>query len=126
MVEKFEGAVKVLKLALVKHVHAKWITEAQANDLLGQYRKFISEAKQIHHEKSVGFRFGEDRLDSFLYEVLHAEKAYKDLWNTLKILLIFLNGQAATECGFSVNKEVLAPNLKKVNMTAIHHIHDFI
>ena len=49
---------------------------AQTDDILGQDRKPVSEAKQFQHENIAAFRFGEDRLDAFLFEVLHAEKAY--------------------------------------------------
>ena len=45
----------------------------EADDILGQYRKLLTKAKQFHHEKFAGFRFGEDRLDLFLFKVLHAE-----------------------------------------------------
>ena len=75
MVEKPEDAVKMLKLVLAKLVVAKWRKATQPDNIVSQYRKFMSEAKQFHHEKSSGFRFDEDRLDSFLVEVLHAEKA---------------------------------------------------
>ena len=36
------------------------------------------------------------------------------------------HGQAAVERGFSVNKDVLAPNLKAVSLTALCLIHDTI
>ena len=60
MVEKPDDAVKMFKLQLAKLVDAKWRTATQADDILGQYRKFISDTKQFHHEKCAGFRVGED------------------------------------------------------------------
>ena len=36
------------------------------------------------------------------------------------------HGQVAVERGFSVNKDVFAPNLKAVSLTALHLIHDTI
>ena len=69
--------------------------------------------KQFHHEKCVGFEFGEDRLDAFFYDVLNTQKTYENLWTTVKFLLTLSHGQAAVERGFSVNKEALAPNLKE-------------
>ena len=100
----------------------KWRTATQADDNTG-HRKFLSEAKQFYREKFAGFRFGKDRLNSFLFAVLNAEKAHEDLWNTLKVLTMS-HGKAATKYWFLVNKEILAPNLKESNMTAIHVIHD--
>ena len=71
-----------------------------------------------------GFVVCEQRLDTFFFDALHMEKSYANLWNTLKLLLTMSHGQAAVERGFSVNKEVLAPNLKEVSLTAIRLIHD--
>ena len=36
-----------------------------------QYKNFVSEMKQFHHEKFAGFKFEEDRLDAFFYDVLN-------------------------------------------------------
>ena len=44
----------------------------------------------------------------------------------LQIFQTLSHSQAAKECQFSVNKEVFMSNLKEVNMTAIHLIHDSI
>ena len=57
---------------------------------------------------------------------MDAQKDYKDLWNTVKFLLTLSHSQATVERGFSINKEVLTPNLKKVSLTAMHLIHDTI
>ena len=69
--------------------------------------------KQLHHEKCAGFKFGEDRLDGFFYDVLNTQMTYEDLWTTVKFLLTLSHDQAAVERGFSVSKEALAPNLKE-------------
>ena len=47
----------------------KWKTSEQADRVLAQYRKFVSDVKQ-YHEKFVSFRVGKDRLGHFLYEEL--------------------------------------------------------
>ena len=93
MKKGLRDAVKMFKLVFANLLMQNGEQQHRPDDILGQYRKFISEAKQFHHEKFAGFRFGEDRLDSFLFEVLHVEQAYKDMWNTLKILLTFAHGQ---------------------------------
>ena len=69
---------------------------------------------------------GVDRLDTFFFEELNQQKIYESLWCTIQLLLTLSHGQAAVERGFSVNKEVLAPNLKAVSLTALHLIHDTI
>ena len=72
-----------------------------------------------------GFKFGEDRLDTFFFEVLDQKIAYKGLWCTVQLLTLS-HGQAAVERGFSVNKDILAPNLKTLSLTSIRLIHDTI
>ena len=64
-------------------------------------------------------------MDTFFFEELNQQKTYESLWCTIQLLTLS-HGQAAVERGFSVNKEVLAPNLKAVSVTALHLIHDTI
>ena len=47
---------------------------------------------------------------------------YQDLWLTMQLLLTLSHGQATVERGFSVNKEVLTPNLQEVSLQAIRHV----
>ena len=57
------------------------------------------------------FKSGEDRLDSFLSEILQMQVEYQDLWLTVQLLLTLSHGQATVERGFSVNKEILTPQV---------------
>ena len=75
--------------------------------MLAQYRKFVFDAKKYHIAKFSSFKSGEDRLDSFLSEILQMQVEYQDLWLTRQLLLTLSHGQATVERGFSVNKEVL-------------------
>ena len=54
---------------------------------------------------------------------MQAKEEFKDLWHTLQLLLTLSHIQAAVERGFSVNKEVLAPNMQEVSLQAIRLIH---
>ena len=65
-------------------------------------------------------------MNIFFFEELNQQKTYESLWCTIQLLLTLSHGQAAVERGFSVNKEVLAPNLKVVSLTALCLIHDTI
>ena len=62
-------------------------------------------------------------MDSFLSEILQMQVEYQDLWLTMQLLLTLSHGQAAVERGFSVNKEVLTPNLQEVSLQAIRLVH---
>ena len=82
--------------------------------------------KQFHHEKFSSFKFGEDRLDAFFYDVLNTQETYEDPWTTVKFILTLSHSQATVERGSSVNKEALAPNLKADSLKAICLVHDTI
>ena len=89
---------------------------------MAQYRKFISEAQKYYQERLAAFRFREERLDCFLSELLHSQKEYEGMWWTLALS----HCQAAVERGFSVNKEVLAPNIEEISLTAIRLVHSSV
>ena len=121
-----DKVVRMFREVLTKLVDKKWRTPEQADDIWMQYKKLVTEVKQFHKDKFSGFKFGEDRLDTFFFEVLDQKIAYKGLWCTVQLLLTLSHGQAAVERGFSVNKDILAPNLKTLSLTSIHLIHDTI
>ena len=119
-------AVEMFREVLTKLVDKKWRTGEQADQVWMQYKKLVSEVKQYHKDKFAGFSFRVDRLDTFFFEELNKQKTYESLWCTIQLLLTLSHGQAAVERGFSVNKEVLALNLKAVSLTALCLIHDTI
>ena len=53
--------------------------------------------QQLHKDRSSGFKFGEDRLDTFFFDVLDQKIAYKGLWCTVQLLLTLSHSQAAVE-----------------------------
>ena len=65
-------------------------------------------------------------MNTFFFEELNQQKTYESLWCTIQLLLTISHGQATVKREFSVNKDVLAPNLKSVNLTALCLIHDTI
>ena len=69
------------------------------------------------------FKITTDRLDSFLFEVLQNQNESQQLWITMQLILTLSHGQATVERGFSVNKEVLAPNLQETSLVAMRLVH---
>ena len=67
--------------------------------------------KKYHPAKVSSFKSAEDRLDPFVSEMLQSQEEYKELWLTVQLILTLSHGQATLERGFSINKEVLTPNL---------------
>ena len=92
-----DKVVRMFREVLTKLVDKKWRTPEQADDIWMQYKKLVTEVKQFHKDKFSGFKFGEDRLDTFFFEVLDQKIAYKGLWCTVQLLLTLSHGQAAVE-----------------------------
>ena len=82
--------------------------------------------KSIHTAKFSSFKSGEDRLDSFLSEILQMQVEYQDLWLTMQLLLTLSHGWATVERGISVNKEVLTPDLQEVSLQAVRLVHSSV
>ena len=65
-----DKVVRMFREVLTKLVDKKWRTPEQADDVWMQYNKLVTEMKQFHKDKFAGFKFGEDQLDTFFFEVL--------------------------------------------------------
>ena len=86
----------------------------------------VSDAKRYHLDKFSSFKITTDRSDSFLFEVLQNQNESQQLWITMQLLLTLSHGQATVERGFSVNKEVLAPNLQETSLVAMRLVHSLM
>ena len=126
VISESEKVEKMFKEVLTKLADTKWIKNEQADCIWIQCKKFVSDAKQFHHDKFSSFSLEENRLDAFYFELLSGKRDFKELWDTMKFLLTLSYDQASVERGFSVNKEVLVPNLKEVSLVAQCFIHDTI
>ena len=126
MVSNPDNATKMFQQVLQILIENRWKTAEEAGTVLGQYRKFVFNAKKYHTAKFSSFESAEDRLDSFLSEILQVQVEYQDLWLTVQLLLTLSHGQATVERGFSVNKEVLTPNLQEISLQAIRLVHSSV
>lgn len=126
MVSSPEEAAKMFQGVLQRLIDAHWKSSAQGDAVLAQYKKFISEARKHHPDKFLSFKPDKTRLDNFLCEVLQNDGEFQDLYCTLQLLLTLSHSQAAVERGFSINKEVLAPNIQEKSLGAIRLVHSFL
>ena len=94
--------------------------------MLAEYRKLVSDAKRYHLDKFSSFKITTYRLDSFLFEVLQNLNESQKLWITMQLILTLSHGQARVERGFSVNKDVLAPNLKGTSLVGMRLVHSSV
>ena len=69
-----DTAVNMLKQVLIKVVDTNWPKTEEAEGILTECKKSVSEMKQFHCEKFVGLKFGVDRLDAFFCDILNTQK----------------------------------------------------
>ena len=123
MVSNPDQAVKMSQEVLQRLIETRWKTSEEADTVLADYRKLVSDAKRYHLDKFSSFKITTDRLDSFLFEALQNQNESQQLWITMQLILTLSHGQATVERGFSVNKEVLAPNLQETSLVAMRLVH---
>ena len=123
MMSKPESVVKMFQQVLKTLVEEKWKTNQQEDSELAQFRMLTSEAKKCHYERFATYSFTQQRLDKFFNKLLENKEEYEQLWTTMKMLLTLSHGQAAVERLFSVNKEVINPNLQEMSLRAISLIY---
>ena len=123
MVSNPDQTIKMFQEVLQRLIETRWNTSEEADTVLAEYRKLVSDAKRYHLDKFSSFKITTDRLDSFLFEVLQNQNESQQLWITMQLSLTLSHGQGTVERGFSVNKEVLAPNLQGTSLVAMRLVH---
>ena len=110
------------KLALELH-DDKWISVAQAERALKQYKTLIKNKDFISEAKKFDIR--EDRVDEFYSRILDGPSTV-DLEVVVRFVLIVSHGNARVESGFSVNGEILLPNMYGETIVAQRFVHEAI
>ena len=70
MVSNPDQAIKMFQEVLQRLIETRWKTSEEADTVLAEYRKLVSDAKRYHLDKFSSFKITTDILDSFLFEVL--------------------------------------------------------
>ena len=58
------------------------------------------------------FISNESRLDEFYHSLIANNPNYSNVWKVSEKCLVLSHGQAAVERGFSINKDMLLPNMR--------------
>ena len=114
---KDECSVKFTKL-IDKLYSCKWISSSVGDEAKKEY-VFLDTAQHEHKDAFLSFSFKKDQIDKFLLSYLH-----ENLWKICIIIMTLSHGQSAVERGFSVNKELLVENLKKVSIVNQRIVYD--
>lgn len=97
------------------------LSPLQSDRASAQYKSFVSQASETQLAK---FSRSKSRLDHFFAGHLKGKEEFKDLWEAVKILLLFSHGNAFVESGFSINKEMLVENLHEETLIALRRACD--
>ena len=80
MVSNPDQAVKMSQEVLQRLIETRWKTSEEADTVLTEYRKLVSDAKRYHLDKFSSFKITTDRLYSFLFEVLQNQNESQQLY----------------------------------------------
>ena len=121
--DKSEKRCKVLVDTLYS---LKFISTKVADTAKFQFSQFLKSEVALDRKKFMDFDFKKDRLDSFLYSIIGTNPDYTALWGVCKLVFIISHGQAQTERGFSINKQVTDVNMEEDSLIAQRLIYDSI
>jgi hypothetical protein len=105
---RFDALVSRFEKLMTELHDDRWISALQAEKSLKQYKTLISNADFI--KKAKEFNIREDRVDTFYSQVLDSPSTV-DLEGVVRLVLIVSHGNARVESGFSVNGDILLPNM---------------
>jgi len=72
------------------------------------------------------FTKGDDRLDTFYYNIIGQNPEYAELFTVVRCVLILSHGNASVESGFSVNTDMLVENLHEESLVAQRCVYDSV
>ena len=105
-----------------KVIEVKKRSSCVADDLLEQYKCFLQVVKKEHDFE---FRNCKERGHVFLYAHIN-DKKFQPLWSVFKLLLAICYSQAMVKRGFSINTDVVTPNLKNETLVSLRTVYDAI
>lgn len=105
-------------------VRHKWITTIECDKCQDEFVKLCDNDLFLDSLKE--FNVSKDRLDDFWLKKLDPADEYRALHKLFRLIFILSHGNAFAERGFSVNKELLVPNLQERSLVAQRIIYDNI
>ena len=103
------AALKKRFNCLVLSLHGEhWISIVAAEKAEKQYKSLIKNSDFLSEAKK--FNINDDRVDNFYSKIFDSSNTI-DLENVVKLILILSHGNARVEAGFSINADILSPNM---------------
>lgn len=109
--------------SLVTELHdSNWITSLEAEKAMKQYKGLIKDKDILRELKK--FNIVEDRVDRLYSEILGTESP--ELSKVVRVILILSHGNARVESGFSINGDILLPNMMEDTVIAQRLVYEGI
>lgn len=108
--------------ALDIFVQNNWLSGSQADRVKSSFDSVCK--GPLFDETVSSFTIENHRLDDFWLDVIPKTAEFTELRSFLKMILILSHGNAFSERGFSVNKEVLIDNLCEESLIAQRRVYD--
>ena len=105
---------------------AGWKDNRQCDSLQKEYRSLVTLLSKDFKQECSKFDEKKDRLDDFLFDTVgvHKRNDTKEVFALIMMLLTMFHGQADVERGFSINSDMLQPNMKKETIKAMRMVHN--
>ncbi|XP_060753828.1 uncharacterized protein LOC132864430 isoform X1 [Neoarius graeffei] len=124
MISDQRSAISMFEKLLQLLLNANWHTAEDCDQILSEYKMFLTEIVQHHKEEFQGYRSSSCWLDTFMGRLAGGKAEYAILWKSMKDLFTLSHGQAVVERGYSVNKDMLVANLKERTLMCLCLIQD--
>ena len=104
-------------------VDRKIVSARDADDVVDQFTEIIEKDSFPISLENFSFK-NKDRLDDFWTKHFKPADNYRQLFSLTRKVLILSHRNAASERGFSINKEMLVPNLAEQSLVAQRIVYD--
>ena len=111
MAEYQPSCKKMFNKILEKLISCRHITTNQGDSAKSEYANFLQTIVNKNQSSFTDFNIDDDRLDVFLLSYLESCTRFPQLTEIVKFVMTLSHGQAASERGFSTNKNLLVENL---------------
>lgn len=129
MVTDASMSCKRFEKVLESLMSAGWLSPAQCDDILAQYKTYVREmSSPARGDRGDFAEFDPSnaRVDVFFRDHSMQEDRFAKLWQTVKLLLTLYHGQADVERGYSVNKALLRDNMAEKTVVSLRTVHDAV
>ncbi|GBM65113.1 hypothetical protein AVEN_262601-1 [Araneus ventricosus] len=91
-----------------------------------QFLEFSKKVAKEWKQDFSNYSYKKSPLGVFFFHKYLNVKDFKDLWTVVKIVMTLSHGNASSESGFSINKDILVENMQEKSLVAFRCIYDAV